>query len=66
LVRLDVLAGLGLTVLLELLRLGGFEATAVRDAVTREEAVDFVRALPALEDCRALGAAEVFLAGWLF
>jgi len=70
-VRLDVtLLGwraLGLTVVLELLRLGVFGVlTAVRDAVTREEVVDFVRALPALEDCRALGAAEVFLAGWLF
>ncbi len=58
---------LALTVLLELLRLDGFEAlTLVRDAVTREDAVDFVRALPALEDRRALGAAEVFLADWLF
>ncbi len=74
LVRLDVLAGLGLTIVLvlwtppgELLRLGDLEVlTAVRDLVTREEAVDCVRAFLALEDCRALGAAEVFLAGWLF
>jgi len=58
---------LGLTIVLELLRLGDFEAlTLLRDAATREEAVDFVRALLALEDCRALGAAEGFLAGWLF
>ena len=58
---------LGLMIVLELLRLDGFEAlTLLRDAATREEAVDFVRALLALEDCRALGAAEVFLAGWLF
>jgi len=70
-VRLDVtLLGwrtLGLTVVLELLRLDGLEAlTAVRDLVTREEVVDCVRALPALEDRWALGAAEVFLTGWLF
>ena len=70
-VRLDVTLldwrALGLTVALELLRLDGFEAlTLLRDAVAREEAVDFVRAFLALEDCRALGAAEVFLAGWLF
>jgi len=58
---------LGLTIVFELLRLDGFEALALlRDAAAREEAVDCVRALLALEDCRALGAAEVFLAGWLF
>ena len=55
-----------LTVLLELPRLDGFEVTAVREAVAREEAVDCVRALGVLEGRRALGAAEVFLAGWLF
>ncbi len=58
---------LDLTVVLELLRLDGLEVlTLLRDAAAREEVVDFVRALLALEDRRALGAAEVFLAGWLF
>ena len=36
------------------------------DLVTREGALLRAGVLRALEDGRALGAAEVFLAGWLF